>query len=321
MLLLLLACRPFHPPPEPPAFTAAGELQHVEGEPELVVRAGSAFDPPGREGTAWAVAHRLADAAGVTVDVGRELVRFSGPVGAAAATWPQTPPARSCAEAAEDVFATRFWLGHPYGHAVWGRSSVLSTFTAAELDAFQARTYVRAASVGVGSVVVPTAFPSTLAPHPTPTVPPSSRGVALHVDGAEACMVFGTAGVGPASPQELALVHALREHFGDTRPLDPLVEPGFTVAVALPEGAAGEARVRRELTALAASPPFTAGSVAFTPAAGPLLGLRPYAGPLLSADGALARWLGEDSLRTVVVAPAGEYPADTDVLSYVELTR
>lgn len=287
----------------------------------MLVRAGSAFDPPGREGLAWAAAHAVATGIGASVVVGPELVEFSG-VGLVVGATPRRIPTRACVEQAEDVFAARVWAGHPYGHAVWGRSSVLSTISELEVAQFVDRWYVNPAIAVVGPADVALTAPARLANAPTPTVLPRPGVGIVHVDGESSCLVFGVAAEGPESPEEWAMVQRLRAAFGDTRPLVPQVEPGFTVAVPLPEGVAGVERVQAELAALVdGGPSWSSGALAWPAGVPALLGPASFDGTFSAAHGALARWLGGGRARMVVVAPAAEYPPGTDVLSYTEITR
>lgn len=323
MILALLACRPYEPPPVPPALTRAQAHHFVRADDPttMLVRAGSAFDPPGREGLAWAAAHAVATGIGAEVRVGPELVEFSR-AGLAVGAATRGPPARDCAGRAEDVFATRFWAGHPYGHPVWGRSSVLPTISDLEIAQFVDRWYVNPAIAIVGPADVTLPAPARLATAPTPTVLPKPRPGTVFVDGESACLVFGTAGDGPRTAEEWALVARLRAQFGDTRRIDPTVEPGFTVAVALPEGPSVADHVRTEIAALVAGgPSWSTGGITWAPGVPALLPLTAFDGTFSDAHTILARWLGGGRTRMVVVAPAAEYPPGTDVLSYTEITR
>lgn len=135
-----------------------------------VVRAGSAFDPAGREGIAALTALQVAEAAtgcaDLSVNVGLELVTFSAEAtedcssSLARALVHPAPltqldlDARTQAllEASPDVIPDlsaqlvreRVYRAHPYGHAAAGRASVVETVTDIELSAFHTQHYVRA---------------------------------------------------------------------------------------------------------------------------------------------------------------------------------
>jgi hypothetical protein len=225
MLLLLAACA-FRPPAETPALVAAeGPVQTVPlpaGEPlRVALRAGSAHDPPGREGLAWVAAHAIAAAAGATVEVGPEIVVFTpAPDGAnALAAALAAPPSDARVADAQSAalaalagldcrgLAARAWdawvyAGHPYGHAPEGRSSVLPTLTTSEVAAFQQVRYVRSvAVVGVPSgVTVDTrafeSLPPRLSVSPVPAVRlplPMARVLVVTAEDAR-CMVAGHPG-------------------------------------------------------------------------------------------------------------------------------
>ncbi len=142
------------------------------GTARVVVRAGSAYDPPGREGLAFVTAQAIAvQVEGARVEVGPDVVRFELPagrlpdLGRVALT---DPPAaalaeavararaalvpRDCAQAAELAWRLTAYAGHPYGHAEAGRVSVLPTLTAVEAGNLARSRYVReAVRVAVGS--------------------------------------------------------------------------------------------------------------------------------------------------------------------------
>jgi hypothetical protein len=140
------------------------------GMVRVVVAAGSAWDPPGREGLAFvaahAVAHRLAgpDDGRARVEVAEDVVRMTfdaaalpgwltavgavpdrsalaGARDAARVWWADA----SCAALADAAWAQVAYRGHPYGHAPAGRLGVQDTWTAAEVHAFVARHWVRGA--------------------------------------------------------------------------------------------------------------------------------------------------------------------------------
>jgi hypothetical protein len=131
----------------------------------VVVRAGSAYDPPNREGLAFLTAHALAaQVPGASVEVGEEIVRFTLPLAGLATlgrAMDAAPPAdalmqardeasraqppATCDEAARQAWALVRYAGHPYGHLPTGRASVLPTVTALEVQQFIAARYVREA--------------------------------------------------------------------------------------------------------------------------------------------------------------------------------
>jgi zinc protease len=141
------------------------------------VRAGSAFDPAGREGVAALTAHQVAQSVtqcrDVSVTVGLEVITFTTDASTAAAAacstslgqalvtpTPLTKDDRD-AHAAELMQASpnvipdlsaqlvreRVYRAHPYGHASAGRASVALTVTDLELTAFHTRHYVRSTTV------------------------------------------------------------------------------------------------------------------------------------------------------------------------------
>jgi hypothetical protein len=200
-VLLLLACV-YRPPPETPRLVSATaaevpvHIDELQGRVRVVVRAGSAYDPPGREGLSYLAAASLADMLGATFEAGQELVRFDVPATRAAelgavlasgpssealerarvanVTWPSGAACDALAAAAWNIWA---YPGHPYGHAVRGRSSVLPTITRPEVIAFVQRRYVReSVMVGRGAPDVPVGgldlLPARLSPHalPAPTL-------------------------------------------------------------------------------------------------------------------------------------------------------
>lgn len=190
----------FKPPASPPPLAVArGPARAVEVPGDRVVigvLAGSAYDPRGREGLAAATARALARTAGADVEVGPEVVTFSGPrdslvaLGGALAAPPAaaspvtaltdtrdpagTPTAPAdCRALAEDAWDAWVFGGHPYGHPVAGRTSVLPTLTEEEARGFHALRYVRGAAIvglpGGGSAgAALDGFPPALSPSPTP---------------------------------------------------------------------------------------------------------------------------------------------------------
>lgn len=168
----LVACRPYVPPPvTPPLQVAQAPLRQarVAGENagvSLVVRAGSAYDPPGREGLAFALAQVAALRLGATVEVEVERVVFqlppqlpADPVAAllAPVTAHELEYAQAlamgrlrssdCDAVARDAGLSWLFAGHPYGHGPAGRLSTVPTLRAAELTSFYAARYVRDAVV------------------------------------------------------------------------------------------------------------------------------------------------------------------------------
>ena len=141
----LAACAPYRPPPEPPPLGVARQPVRVlraDAAPPavaVVVRAGSAYDPPSREGLAFVLAEAIASRAGVAVEVGPEVVIFRAAPGQAAplaaalaapisaealaagvAAAQARLAATDCAAAAESVVPAWAFAGHPYGHATAG---------------------------------------------------------------------------------------------------------------------------------------------------------------------------------------------------------
>lgn len=151
------------------------------------VRAGSAFDPVGREGVAALTAHEVAQAATecstVSVTVGLEAITFTttAPIDAATAcsgslgnalvnpspltAHDRDTHAQALVSASIQVIPDlsaqlvreRIYRAHPYGHAAAGRASVAQTVTDIELTAFHSRHYVR------GTTVITLAGPGDLA--------------------------------------------------------------------------------------------------------------------------------------------------------------
>ncbi len=204
--LLVLGCRPYQRPAEmPPLQVAQGPLRVVRVEAasprvHVVVRAGSAYDPPSREGLAYVVARALGARAGADVRVGPEWLSFSFPADgvarmAEALRAPLDEEAlalgraaalaelrgRDCTTLAQAAGAAWLWAGHPYGHAVAGRLSVVPTLSLAEAQAFRDARYVRdAVAIGLEGAVDPAilapieaAVPPRLSRSVTPAVMPS----------------------------------------------------------------------------------------------------------------------------------------------------
>ncbi len=195
VLFGLVACAPYRPPAgTPPLVVARGAVRVVGGGAEaryLLVRAGSAYDPPGREGLAAVLAHGLAARAGVHADVGPERVLFPlGPHAEALAVLLAQPVDEAtleaglaavrglvgadCAALVDRLVETWVFAGHPYGHPATGRPGALETLTVGELEAFRRLRYVRDAAIVVGPAEVALrfepAFPAALSRSPTPAV-------------------------------------------------------------------------------------------------------------------------------------------------------
>ncbi len=227
MVLLLAACA-FRPPAVTPALVAAeGPVRTLSlpaGDPvRVALRAGSAHDPPGREGLAWVTAYAVAQAAGATVEVGPEVVVYTTSVEglpalasalAAPPTAEQVADARAsavlalskldCRALAERAWDTWIYTGHPYGHAPEGRLSVLPTLTEQEVAAFQEVRYVRSvAVVGVpeGAALDLSLLESlpprlSISPVPSARLPlPDARVLVVTAEG-QRCLVAGH----PADP-------------------------------------------------------------------------------------------------------------------------
>jgi hypothetical protein len=322
MWFFLLACRPYTAPPEPPALVAAQAVRVEAAKARrLAVRAGSAFDPPGREGLAWVAARIAASRIDAEVTVGREIVdlelrggtdavgRIWDPITDAEVAAAARMPVRSCLGQAEDAYAAWAWAGHPYGHPVWGRSSTLSTIRAVEVEQFLARWWVRAAIQASEEMpALSRAAPRLVrapVPHfaPEPPVEPI-----LRVRGVGTCAaVSGTGHVDAAPVWSLLTTSALPAHS----------EGLYAATIPLPDGAAGERRLLDELTAWAdgAPPPVEAATApwgrSLLPADGPGVPTR------LDAATTLARWMGSGRLRMVVVVPddaAPEAPSVADLV-------
>ncbi len=251
------------PPARVPPLVVAREplrtLQSAQAAPGslvLLLRAGSAYDPPGREGLSFVLAQGLATRAGVEVEVGTELVRFSVPEGRAPALAAalveavEGPTVRTGVEAASPGNgcaalvrgAARAWGlgGHPYGHRPEGRESVRPTLTAGEAQAFRQLRYVRDAAVllvGPGADARPLleVLPPALSRSVTPAVAVAARPGGVEVSAAvpEGCAAW----VLPTPPvwgaaEEARLAVAARI-VGDPMP-DPRVDPVWVLSV-LPE--------------------------------------------------------------------------------------
>lgn len=245
-MLFLLACT-FHAPPTAPALSVANAPVRVVAVPTLsedvvvAVAAGSAYDPPGREGLAWLTAHLIGLAAKTTPEVGPELVIFRVPIGEIptlsqalvnppiTAEWlAAVPPPRwldDCGAIAKAALDISLFAGHPYGHPVWGRSSTRASLSAAEVRAFYDRRYVRGATAAAAQNPTDLAghldglAPRTASPI-TPTVlPPLTTSLpALLVVSAPVehpCLAFGNREALPSDPTALAALDVVRAAWDD----------------------------------------------------------------------------------------------------------
>lgn len=318
MWSLLLACQPYRPPAEIPALERAQAVRRVEvaGPPRVAIRAGSAFDPPGREGLAWTAARVMAGRVGAEVRVGREIVElelrqgvdplariWGEPVSEAEVVAVAVAPERSCLEQAEDAYAVWAWAGHPYGHPVWGRRSTLPTITAAEVQNFVGRWWVRDAIASTVEAPALRLAPARLVRAPVPTFLPSPPAEAqLEIRGAGSCVAFGGGPVADAAEYWSAL--------GDPRPFPAQSDALWAVARELPTPTrAVELRPRlRELWST--GPPARSWAEVLLP---------PRRDPV-TTPGPL-EWLAEAQLRALVVLPDGEYADAEGVPLYAEIVR
>ncbi len=200
LVVAALGCSAYRAPPATPPLVASREPVRVvraagaTARVQVVIRAGSAYDPPSREGLAFVLAQALAVSAEALVSVGPELVVFSvAPDGVPALAQALRSPlstgaidtgkaaalARFASPACEDLAAASAsaWVlaGHPYGHAAFGRSSVIPTLSLAEIEVFRARRYARdAAVIAVGGEadvqLLTDLFTPGLSASPTPAV-------------------------------------------------------------------------------------------------------------------------------------------------------
>lgn len=354
-------CAPYRPPPETPALTQArGPLRLVVPKVSelsmLVVRAGSAYDPPGREGLARVVAEGLAARVGVHVHVGPELVYFPGgehvaelaaalaaPMDEAAlaaglAAAPGALP-RTCADHAAQAVDAWAFAGHPYGHAAVGRTSVRPTFTAGELEAFRLARYVRDAAVVVGSEAgtapLREVLPPRLSRSPTPAVwnraPRAALQVTAPVEGP--CTGFGAAGFTDWSAADEASYRVLARLAGNPPPeltVQPVVRLVVPGAVATPPvgGDVGTARAWVAHTLDLA--PVTGLDEAARTLLGAVRGAQvPAAADVRAAlagvdEASLHAWVARrfaGAVRVDVVPAATESPAPPGVLSFEALVR
>ena len=253
-----IGCRPYRPPPEaPPLAVARGPVRVVvesgAGEAvNVVVRAGSAYDPPSREGLAFVLAKGLATAGGATVEVGPEVVVFRAPArsapallrvlsepvndvelaaGKAAAL--ATLRGNDCESIALTVGATWIEAGHPYGHAVAGRTSVIPTLTLGELQGFRSLRYVRdAVVVGVDGAAEVPSFDAAFAPALSMPVTPAVRSRVPREDAvvnaavSRSCFVVGPRRLEAWSAEDEAVARVSAELWG-VPPPPALVDPWF----------------------------------------------------------------------------------------------
>ncbi len=258
-----LGCAPARPPARPPVLVVASSPLRLvadaagrRGGALLLVRAGSAYDPPGREGLSFVLAHGLAAKAGVEVEVGPELVRFRIPEGRAAALAAafvesvdeQTVrlgvaaagPAEGCAAQARHAALAWGVAGHPYGHRPEGRTSVLPTLRAGELQAFRQLRYVRDAAVLVAApeadtVALSLVLPPMLSRSVTPAVAlaPRAAGVKVSAPVSAGCAAWVLATPASWGAREEALLSVAARIVGDPAP-PPRVDP-VGVLSALPD--------------------------------------------------------------------------------------
>jgi hypothetical protein len=295
MLLLLLACAT-RPPAAPPRWDRASApvaVEPVEGIAEgrvrVVARAGSAYDPPAREGLAFVAAQAVAlQVPGASVEVGEEVVRLELPADALPklaqalrAAPPETALAdarlraeqalmpATCEEAAQLAWRLTAWAGHPYGHALAGRSSVWPTITPAEVRSFLDTRWVREA-VRVGAApgrapdassleALPARISRSTVPAPLHAALPRSFTVrAKLAEGDAGCVRSARRLAKPASPERADLLapalagaalsslrHEPLEERGGEAPAD---SPGWLsvhVLPSLPTGGAEEGALPR----------------------------------------------------------------------------
>ncbi len=365
---ILLACAFREPAQTPPLVAARGPVRVVEGPVRpgtvsVVVRAGSAYDPPGREGLAWIAAHSVAPDA--VVDVGPEIVRIdlaSAALTTGVLNLSPNEAAVATARAAAlselrggdcESTALRAWdswalAGHPYGHAVEGRASVIPTITASEVHAFLRARYTRdatrVAAAGPLDVAPLDSLLPTLSRRVTPAVPPpmtASPRLWVSAPVGTSCVAIGRADDGAVNAAEVATLRALARAIGAEA--DSTVRAESMVRWALPLGEAASAasvenvwnRVTSQRTisrvprALGLMQPAPSASRL---AAEDLLPGLPRLSLALLPDEAevgttLARVLDASRLRMVVIAPdltrfhSVESPAPMAVQSIEDLLR
>jgi hypothetical protein len=318
-MLLFLACA-YHPPAETPALLAAAEpiVTIEQANTQVAIRAGSAYDPPGREGLAWVTAHAVAAAAGATVEVGPEIVVFSTTDPAKLAVSLAAPPtaeqvhtsaaaaaeslaASDCATLASAAWDAWVYVGHPYGHAPMGRRSVLTTLTTAEVAGFQQLRYVRSvAALGAPDTTHRAAFdalPPRLSRSPTPaTIPPLPEQQVLIVRAeGQRCLLVGH----PVSGGPEKASGKLHEARLDARHAAYIPLPEERDAAAVTTDALGGGWLP-----LWSQGPHSATPEQAAPLLDHLLGLPAYpslAMPLRESDPTAAGWLDPARQRAVVV--------------------
>ncbi|MFZ5482291.1 MAG: hypothetical protein ACOZNI_36355 [Myxococcota bacterium] len=277
MFVLLFACA-YRPPAEPPPLAAAqGPLAAVSIPGDRVVlalRAGSAADPPGREGLAALTAATIAAQAGAEVVVEPELVAFrvdadalpalAAAIGAvdeqkiAAARETLAAP-ETCWDIARAAFDAWVFAGHPYGHAPRGRTSVVPTLTAAEVRGFAAARYVRgSAALGVpeaARLADQALLAPTITRHLTPaTLPPvdGRRMLVVEAPIGTSCAAAGHRAARPLSMSERAAL-AVAQALGEGPVFDRRVQERVVVGMGLqdPVDPAAAAEVSLRFAALA----------------------------------------------------------------------
>ena len=174
---VMLACVPPRNPGSVPVEGAAAPARvlTLPGDGPLavvVVHAGAASDPIGKEGVAWWVAHALVASAEPPIDVvvDEDLTTFTlrcapdGPdcgaqLGARVATAPsedalerarasRVSSAASPEGPAGAALQSLIFTGHPYGHPPSGRDGSFPAITAVDAAAFHAAAYVRVSVAG-----------------------------------------------------------------------------------------------------------------------------------------------------------------------------
>lgn len=293
--VVLPGCSPYRPPPATPPLVEARGAMRVVREPSaparvhVLLRAGSAYDPPSREGLAFVVATAIASAAGADLQVGPELVQLSvSPDGvvalAAALSAPLTAEGVAagksaalarfeegeCARVASAVGDAWILAGHPYGHAVFGRSSVIPTLSLAEVESFRVLRYARdAAVIAVDGAADVAPLLGVLTPALSAPVTPAVRSkVAMEnlvVIGpvTSACSVVGPRRPESWSAADQAAASVAAELVGAPSP-PARVDPFVTLTLSDPEGAltpliegnfdAARGRVRARLAVASALP-------------------------------------------------------------------
>jgi hypothetical protein len=243
MLLLLLACAT-RPPAAPPRWDRAASpvvgtpVEGLEdGRVRLVARAGSAYDPPAREGLAFVAAQvLLLQTPGASLEVGQEVVRLELPrdslpqlaralrepapeaiLASARARAQEALALESCEDAARLAWTLTAWAGHPYGHAAAGRSSVWPTITPEEVRAFHDARWVREA-VRLGAAPGPSVdatplqtLPARISRSPVPApshaaMPRSFTVRAALPEGHTGCSLTARRVARPAAPERVDLL-------------------------------------------------------------------------------------------------------------------